>query len=102
MVDMSGDNLDREYHNRKAKESRERRRALINELKSEPCSICGASYPPYVMDFHHVDPASKEIAIGKKVTWKLDKLLREIEKCVLLCANCHRQVEHGDLEVPKQ
>ena len=55
------------------------------------CTSCGFSHPA-VLDFHHIDPASKEYDISRMVTdgYSKDKILEEIDKCGVLCSNCHR------------
>ena len=60
---------------------------MKDKLKSVPCVDCGVQYPPYVMQFHHLDPSKKykEISAIKSVK----ALMREVEKCIILCANCH-------------
>lgn len=57
-----------------------------------PCIICGE---PFCIDFHHKNPSEKEFTISKKTNLGKDKLLVEIQKCVCLCANCHRKVHAG-------
>lgn len=52
---------------------------------------CGQRFPPYVMDFDHRDPGKKvgnvaSMAVGSSV----ERLMEEIEKCDIVCANCHR------------
>ena len=73
---------------------RRRIKERIDKLKQHPCSKCGGSYPPTVMEFHHQDPTEKEINISNAVAagWSMERLLREIAKCTLLCANCHRMI----------
>jgi len=83
----------------KIKEARRKQKERVEALKDKPCNLCGKKYPSYVMDWHHRDPATKEINIGRSKLQNFEKTLAEIEKCVLLCANCHRQVHHGDKEV---
>lgn len=63
------------------------------------CKDCGKSYPHPVFELHHRDPSSKDFEWPKlkKQPWKT--ILVEIEKCDLLCANCHR-TRHMDEEVP--
>lgn len=65
---------------------------VIEALKSEPCLDCKVGYPPYVMDFDHRDPSTKYKGISEMVGtgYKLDRILEEIEKCDLICSNCHR------------
>jgi hypothetical protein len=46
------------------------------------------------LEFHHLDPSQKEFAISVRgVTRSLEELRREAAKCVVLCANCHAEVE---------
>lgn len=70
--------------------------AYMQNLKSTtPCMDCGVQYPYYVMDFDHRDPTTKvggvrEIAAGGS----MNNMLKEIDKCDVVCANCHRQRTH--------
>ncbi len=59
------------------------------------CSKCGEN-DPRCLDFHHLDRAQKDVEVAQLVTegYSIDRIMREIEKCVILCANCHRK-EHG-------
>jgi len=47
------------------------------------------------MDFHHRDPAEKAFNLSKARNKPIDKIIEEVAKCDILCANCHREVEHG-------
>lgn len=66
---------------------------LINSYKNKPCADCGKSYPPYVMDFDHLDGDNKEfnICYMRRHRMAFDKIVAEIEKCEVVCANCHRE-----------
>ena len=66
---------------------------LINSYKAQPCADCGESYPPYVMDFDHGDGADKEekISTMRRRRMAFAKIIAEIEKCEVVCANCHRE-----------
>ena len=60
------------------------------------CLKCGFDHPA-ALDFHHIDPSEKEFNISfSKSAYKSNKegLLKEIEKCIVLCSNCHR-IEHA-------
>jgi hypothetical protein len=59
--------------------------------KGGKCVDCGYDEPyPEVFDFHHIDPTTKEFAVFKIIkSWK--KTVVELDKCELLCANCHRK-----------
>ncbi|WP_089788608.1 homing endonuclease associated repeat-containing protein [Natronobacterium haloterrestre] len=73
---------------------RSRLRSWLNGIKRErACSRCHEDTAA-CLDFHHVDTAAKEMAVGKMVTFGYGKerLREEIEKCEVLCANCHRQL----------
>ena len=62
------------------------------------CSKCGYNEHFTALDFHHVDPDSKEFSIANACRNKqLPAIKDEIRKCVVLCANCHR-IEHFKLK----
>jgi hypothetical protein len=67
----------------------ERGKEIINKAKDVPCKDCGKKYPFYVMDFDHVR-GKKSFGIGSNVRCRVGILLKEIEKCEVVCANCHR------------
>ena len=49
----------------------------------------------YVLDFHHLDPKTKEIQIGNAWSYKsIEDTFKEIKKCIPLCSNCHREFHH--------
>ena len=81
-----------------------RRRKSKNTLASEAggrCIICGYNRCLQALQFHHTDRETKKFAIGGKgITRAIDVLRDEAKKCVLLCANCHAEVEAGVTEVP--
>ena len=66
---------------------------LVNDRKTQPCSDCGQVFPPYVMDFDHIGDKTGEISrfvyqVGTK------RLIEELKKCEVVCANCHRVRTH--------
>ena len=63
------------------------------------CSKCGVSdLPSYCYDVHHINPEEKEFNISGIMTWTdFEKLKNELDKCILVCANCHRIIHHGEL-----
>lgn len=76
-------------------EAKRQRRIWLAELKeSSPCKDCSVYYPSYVMDFDHRDNSNKVANVSTLVTYSWKKLLEEIEKCDLVCANCHRKRTH--------
>jgi hypothetical protein len=62
------------------------------------CEDCKTAHHYSAMDFHHVDPEEKEWAVSELLSYGVDRALKEAEKCILLCANCHR-VRHASSEV---
>ena len=72
-----------------------RRRQQIAEIKeAHPCADCGNFFPYFVMDFDHVR-GSKEQAISRMIGCNIDRIMDEIDKCDLVCANCHRFRTHN-------
>lgn len=55
------------------------------------CQDCGVVDDPCIYDFHHLDPSKKDLAFGQRGGSSFVKLKPELDKCVLLCANCHRK-----------
>jgi transposase-like protein len=64
------------------------------------CAICGYARDPAALQFHHLDPATKEFTLRNGDTRSLARMRAEAAKCVLLCANCHAEVESGTTQVP--
>jgi hypothetical protein len=73
-----------------------------NEKKALGCSVCGYNKYGGVLEWHHIEPHTKEkspsdyLRDGSMLAWNRYKA--ETEKCILLCANCHREwhIEHAD------
>ncbi len=54
---------------------------------------CGNRYPYYVYDFDHRDPTTKKACVARMICqgYGIDAIKKEIEKCDIVCANCHRE-----------
>lgn len=75
-------------------------RMMLNRMKDKACMDCGLKYPPYVMDFDHREQFTKVAHISTLVSEariSMERLLNEIAKCDLVCANCHRVRTHNRL-----
>lgn len=67
----------------------DRHQQLITELKSQPCADCGQVFPPYAMDFDHLGDKA-ELVSTLVYSSGTERLLAEVGKCEVVCANCHR------------
>ena len=67
------------------------------------CQACGYSKCQDSLELHHIDPTEKEFGIGairaNPISW--DKIVTELRKCILLCANCHREVHANITAIPE-
>ena len=64
---------------------------LLNSLRRVPCADCRRCFPPHMMDFDHRNPNTKSFTLGGKCQLKSEEaILREVAKCDVVCANCHR------------
>ncbi|MBI2096766.1 MAG: HNH endonuclease [Candidatus Sungbacteria bacterium] len=82
---------------------RKKLKEMAIEYKGGKCQICGYKKYSGAFDLHHIDAKEKEFGIAAKGytrSWK--KVKAELDKCILVCANCHREVEAGITSVPKQ
>jgi transposase len=71
-------------------------KAVLIEEAGGSCALCGYDRCPAALQFHHVEPSEKEFSIAHRgVTRSLATARAETLKCVLLCANCHAEVEVG-------
>ena len=80
----------RKLVSQKNRQKRKERLLKAIELLGGACHHCGGIYPPCVYDFHHTNPANKDFTIGENMLVSKARFFAEIEKCELLCANCHR------------
>jgi hypothetical protein len=73
---------------------RRERKIWFETFKSTlKCTKCGES-DPVCLDFHHVDPLEKDFAVSHMYAtmYSKERILEEIDKCIVLCANCHRKL----------
>ena len=83
------------YYRERSRQRRAELKQWYFDLKSTlACERCGEDHPATI-DFHHPDPSTKELDISKAVSDLVAKenILEEIQRCMVLCANCHRK-EH--------
>ena len=69
-----------------------RLKKVMHNLKINGCAICGYDKCDAALDFHHVNPEDKEFRIRTiSLQFKDERIIEELNKCILLCANCHRE-----------
>lgn len=73
---------------------------LIN-LRGGKCEICGYDKNIAAFDFHHITPKDKKISLDARhlSNQSMSVILEELKKCILLCANCHRETHSPELEM---
>jgi hypothetical protein len=79
---------------------RQRLKLMAIEYLGGKCALCGYSRSVWAMDCHHRNPSEKEFGIaqaGNTRSWV--KIKTELDKCVLLCKNCHAEVNAGVVEI---
>ncbi len=78
----------------KAKMRNRELKSYYKKLMGGKCEKCGYAKSQAVLDFHHVNPADKEASMATLISSNNhDRILLEIDKCVLLCKNCHMELE---------
>lgn len=76
----------------------DKRKKILEKLKVNGCAICGYNKCTRALEFHHINPQDKSFSL---IAWTMHKnpllVAEELNKCILLCSNCHKEVEaHGD------
>ncbi len=78
-----------------------KRKFELIKLKGGKCSSCGYDKNIAALEFHHLDPSQKESKLDtrKLSNSTMENILKEIEKCILVCANCHREIHSPELSL---
>lgn len=86
------------------KEIRKNLKSKLVHALGGSCVCCGYNKSLCALTFHHLDPSEKKFTIGKvKVTNEsLIEIVEETKKCVLVCNNCHSEINAGLREVPEK
>jgi len=85
---------------RKNKISNIRRKKITEEIRKFKqdlgCSVCDEN-DPICLELHHLDPSEKEMNISDMKTHSIERIKKEMDKCVVLCSNCHKKVHAGTI-----
>jgi hypothetical protein len=86
-----------ETSKKKSSKRVQERRDWFNQIKQTvECAKCGENHIS-CLDFHHIDPSKKEFGIANSInslSLSKEKILEEIEKCIILCSNCHKKFHY--------
>ena len=83
---------------RSLKKARQRLKKKLVDYKGGKCEICGYDKCINALDFHHLNPNEKDFCISNYMVLSFDKLKKEVDKCILVCANCHREIHAKENE----
>ena len=72
---------------------RQRTKKKLVEYKGGKCEKCSYNKCMDAMEFHHTDPNEKDFSISGK-SWSFDRLKKEVDKCILVCSNCHKEIHY--------
>jgi hypothetical protein len=71
---------------------RKRRKLKCIEYMGGSCEKCGYDKSPAALEFHHRDPNTKDFGMSEGENRSWDKTMVELDKCIMVCANCHREI----------
>jgi len=74
--------------------TRKKYKQILVDYKGGKCEICGYDKCMDALDFHHINPEEKDFTISSSHNNNIEKLKGEVDKCILVCANCHREIHY--------
>jgi DNA replicative helicase MCM subunit Mcm2 (Cdc46/Mcm family) len=93
----------RKYLNFRIAEQRRKLKRRAIEYKGGKCVRCGYDKCPGALTFHHLDPNQKDFGISSQgITRSFEKIKTELDKCILLCHNCHAELHHEEDEKERE
>lgn len=100
----SSERISEEERKKRRVESVQRRRLKIKQMaveyKGGKCEVCGYNKCNRALQFHHRDPTEKDFGIASKgVCRAWEKVKEELDKCAMVCANCHAEIHDGIIEI---
>ena len=93
----------REYLIQAVAKRRKKIRKMAIEYGGGQCQVCGYKRDDSALEFHHRDPSKKDFGLSQKgLTRAWKKVRAELDKCILVCANCHREIHSGKVQLPQE
>ena len=95
---------DRAENNIKAVAKRRKKlKVMAIDYKGGKCCICGYCKCNSALEFHHIGGEEKKFGLSVRgLTRSWEKTKTELNKCILVCANCHREIHEGITQLPKE
>lgn len=88
-----------EYLKKAVTKRRRKLKVMAVDYKGGKCQMCGYNKYSGALDFHHLDPNEKDFGLSVRgLTRSWERIKEEIDKCILVCANCHREIHAGILQ----
>ena len=81
------------------KNFRKRTKEKSVEYKGGKCKICNYDRCVSALEFHHLEPSKKDFTLSQSMNIAWDKIKEELDKCILVCANCHREIHEGIIKI---
>lgn len=92
-----------EYLKAAVAKRRKKVKVMAVEYKGGKCCFCGYSRDIAALEFHHKDGETKEFGFSRRgICRSWERAKKELDKCLLVCANCHRELHSGLLQLPDE
>lgn len=92
-----------EYLKKAVTARRKKLKKMAIEYKGGKCIFCGYDKCNDALDFHHLDSKEKEFGLSVRgLTRSWEKIKEELDKCILVCANCHRELHAENSQLSKE
>ena len=90
-----------EYLKKAVAKRRKKLIVMATSYKGGACAVCGYKKCIRALTFHHINPKTKKFGLSARgLTRSWEMIIKELDKCVLLCANCHAEVHDGITQLP--
>lgn len=80
------------------KDFRQRLKDRATYVMGDKCACCGYDKCIQALEFHHLNPEEKDFSFGTNANRSWSSTRRELQKCILVCANCHREIHYGIID----
>ncbi|MCB9810845.1 MAG: hypothetical protein H6779_00910 [Candidatus Nomurabacteria bacterium] len=92
-----------EYLKKAVSDRRRKLKEMAIEYGGGKCQICGYKKCKRALSFHHKDANKKDFGLSAKgLTRSWNKIKKELDKCILVCANCHMELHDGITQLPTE